>query len=345
MEIKQLKLEKEMYQEARNQGKTFGQLLETLDPSEEYGDGPLSKLSAVERQLAAHDIRVKGPHADVLQKFFATTSSTVLFPDYVAAQVHAGLMAASILPSLVATTTNIDSHTYKKIKMAESEADRQMHIMGEGAIIPTTSLATTDVAISLVKFGRMLEASYEALRLQRINVVSVFLQRLGAQIGLDESDWAIATIINGDGNSNALVDIDSEVSGTLDYDELVRLWIAFANGYKLTTIVVGNTLLRTILNMTEFKDPEAGFSFQRTGELVSPLGARLVQWSSAAVLPADYVLGVDSRFGLEQITEQEVTTEVDRLISHQLERTAVTKWTGFAKLHDAAFQAIDVTHA
>ena len=345
MEIKQLKLEKEMYQEARNKAETFGQLLETLDPSEEYGDGPLSKLSAVERQLAAHDIRVKGPQADVLQKFFATTSSTVLFPDYVAAQVHAGLMAASILPSLVATTTNIDSHTYKTLKMAESEADRQMHIMGEGAIIPTTSLATTDVAISLVKFGRMLEASYEALRLQRINVVSVFLQRLGAQIGLDESDWAVETIINGDGNSNALEDIDSEVSGTLDYDELVRLWIAFANGYKLTTIVVGNTLLRTILNMTEFKDPEAGFSFQRTGELVSPLGARLVQWSSAAVLPADYVLGVDSRFGLEQITEQEVTTEVDRLIDRQLERTAVTKWTGFAKLHDAAFQAIDVTHA
>jgi len=344
MEIKQLKLEKEMYQEARNKAETFGQLLETLDPSEEYGDGPLSKLSAVERQLAAHDIRVKGPHADVLQKFFATTSSAVLFPDYVAAQVHAGLMAASILPSLVATTTNIDSHTYKKLKMAESEADRQMHTMGEGAIIPTTSLATTDVAISLVKFGRMLEASYEALRLQRINVVSVFLQRLGAQIGLDESDWAVETIINGDGNSNALEDIDSEVSGTLDYDELVRLWIAFANGYKLTTIVVGNTLLRTILNMTEFKDPEAGFSFQRTGELVSPLGARLVQWSSEAVLPADYVLGVDSRFGLEQITEQEVTTEVDRLIDRQLERTAVTKWTGFAKLHDAAFQAIDVTH-
>ena len=43
MQIKQLKLEKEMYQEARNKGATFGQFLETLDPSEEYGDGPLSK--------------------------------------------------------------------------------------------------------------------------------------------------------------------------------------------------------------------------------------------------------------------------------------------------------------
>jgi hypothetical protein len=341
--IKELKLEKEMFEEARLKGKTFSDLLEELDPSEEYS-GELAKLSPFERRLAYHGVKVAPPNADILQKFFASTASSVLFPEYVASQVQAGMLATSILPELVATTTNIDSHTYKKLKLAESLAERQLQEVAEGAELPTTTLQTAEHAVELRKFGRLLKASYEALRLQRINVVSVFLQRIGAQLAIDESDWALSVILNGDGNANPLLDTDSEVSGTLDYDELIRLYLEFADGYKLTTIVVGDSLIRTILNMNEFKDPEAGFGFQKTGEFVSPVGAKLVRWTSASVLPSDLVLGLDKRFALEQITEHGVITEVDRLIDRQLEQTSVSKWTGFAKLHDAAFQAIDVTH-
>ena len=75
----------------------------------------------------------------------------------------------------------------------------------------------------------------------------------------------------------------SEASGTLDYDEMIRLWLAFGNGYQCRKIVVGDTLLQTILGKDEFKDPGAGFSFQRTGELVSPVGAKLLRWASSAV--------------------------------------------------------------
>ncbi len=95
------------------------------------------------------------------------------------------------------------------------------------------------------------------------------------------------------------------MSGTLDYDEMVRLWLAFPGGYRCRRIIVGDTLLRTVLNMDEFQNPAAGFSFQASGDLVSPVGAKLLRWGSTAVLPADYVLGVDERFALEQVTEHE----------------------------------------
>ena len=86
--IKDLTLEKGMYHETDENQRVvpFVKLLERLDPSENY-EGPLAKLSAFERQLARFGIRVKGPNADVLEKFFATTTSAVLFPAYVSERV------------------------------------------------------------------------------------------------------------------------------------------------------------------------------------------------------------------------------------------------------------------
>jgi hypothetical protein len=124
---------------------------------------------------------------------------------------------------------------------------------------------------------------------------------------------------------------------------MVRLWLAFPGGYRCRKIVAGDSLLRTILNLDEFQNPMAGFNFQASGELVSPVGAKLLRWGSTAVLPTDYVLGIDERFALEQVTEHGVITEVDRLIDRQVESTTVSKWTGFVKLDENASQAIDVT--
>lgn len=340
---KKLDLEKEMYQEARLKGVGFDSILEQLDPSHDY-DGALREAGAFARQLMAHGIKIHGPYADPIGKFFASTSSAVLFPHYVETQVRAGMLAESLLPEIIATETFVDAHTYEGAWLSDTEPARQLHRIAEGARIPTVKLTVSDHTVRLRKFGRMLHASYEALRLQRANVVSVWLQRIGAQIAIDESDDALATLLAGDGNSNPIVATASEASGALDYDEMVRLWLAFPGGYRCRRIIVGDTLLRTILNMAEFQNPAAGFSFQASGELVSPVGAKLLRWGSTAVLPTDYVLGVDERFALEQVTEHGIVTEVDRLIDRQIESTAVTKWVGFVKLDTSASQALDVTH-
>jgi hypothetical protein len=342
--VKKLDLEKGMYQEARLRGLRLPDLLEEMDPSEEYG-GNLQKAGAFARQLLAHDIKVFGPEADVIAKFFASTSSAVLFPHYVESQVHAGMIAESLLPEIVATETLIPSHTYDAAWLVDSEDTRSLHEVGEGAQLPTTELRTSDHTVKLRKFGRMLKASYESLRLQRANVVSVWLQRIGAQLAIDESDAALMALIEGDGNDNALTATASEVSGTLDYDELVRLWLTFPAGYRCRKLIVGDTLLRTVLNLTEFQNPMAGFQFQATGELVSPVGAKLLRWGSQAVLPQDYVIGIDERYALEQVTEFGVLTEVDRLIDRQIEATTVSKWSGFVKLDTNATRALDITHA
>ena len=347
-----LKLEKEMYNEARSKGQSFADLLEELDPSPIDSDGRIAGLSAYQRQLKEHGIKTSGANATILEKFFATTASAILFPHYVETQILQGMQAASILPKIVATETRINSHTYDAVRMTETEADRQLRSVAEGAALPTTTIATAEESIKLKKFGRLIMATYEALRLQKLNVVSVFLQRIGAQIGVDESNEALRVIIAGDGNSGTeLTDTDADVSGTLDYDEMIKLWLAFGSGYECNVIVAHDTYIQTILNMDEFKDPMAGFKFQSTGDLVNPLGARLVRWSDTTGFDddgedvSDWVIGIDKRYCLEQVTEYGLITEVDRFIDKQFERTAVSKWTGFKKLDPDAAQAIDVVTA
>ena len=349
-----MKLEREMYNEARRRGISFRDLLEEIEPTQERdAKGNITGLDAYQRQLKEHGIKTAGPNSSLLEKFFATTASAVLFPHYVETQVLQGMQDTSILPSILATTTRINTHTYDAVRMTDAAADRQLREVGEGTMLPTTTLSTSDESIRLRKYGRLLAATYEALRLQKLNVIGVFLQRLGAQIGVDESNEALRVIIAGDGNTGtSLTDSDSDVSGTLDYDEMVKLWLAFGSGYECNTIIAYDTYIQKVLNMDEFKDPMAGFKFQATGQLVNPLGARLVRWADTDGFKdgsgndvSDWVIGIDRRYCLEQIVEQDVTIEVDRLINRQFERTAITKWSGFKKLDPAASRAIDVVHS
>lgn len=107
-----LRLEKGMY---RQEGMTFTQVLESLDPSENYRGTALEGTDAFQRQLKRFGIRAKGAGSSSVEKFFRTTDSAVLFPEYIARTVRQGMEENNILPNIVATTTIIDSMDYRSI--------------------------------------------------------------------------------------------------------------------------------------------------------------------------------------------------------------------------------------
>ena len=84
-----VKLEKGMYRES---GKTFTQVLESLDPSENYKGTALEGTDAFQRQLKRFDIHAKGAYSDPVEKFFRTMDSSVLFPEYIARAVKQGMV-------------------------------------------------------------------------------------------------------------------------------------------------------------------------------------------------------------------------------------------------------------
>ena len=78
-------------------GKSMTQVLEQLDPTENYNGTPLSGLDAFQRQLKRFDIKVSGANSDAVEKFFQSSSSSALFPEYVSRAVRQGMEAADVL--------------------------------------------------------------------------------------------------------------------------------------------------------------------------------------------------------------------------------------------------------
>ena len=179
MSYDNLKLEKGMYRQA---GKSFTQVLESLDPSENYRGTALENTDAFQRQLKRFGIRAKGAGSSPVEKFFSTMDSAVLFPEYIARTVRQGMEEGDILPGIVSTTTVIDSMDYRSIYSVPTDDDKELKEVEEGAEIPTTEVKTKEHLVSLKKRGRMLVASYEAIRFQKLDLFGVMLRQIGSYI-------------------------------------------------------------------------------------------------------------------------------------------------------------------
>ncbi len=334
-------LEKGMYGRS---GQSFAKTLEELDPSEHYRGTPLEGLDAFQRQLKRFDIKVKGAGSDMVEKFFHTAESSVLFPEFVSRVVRQGLEEGSILPDLVATVTHFDGMDYRSITSVPTEEDKKLRRVEEGAAIPETVIRTQENLVRLHKRGRMLVASYEAIRFQRLDLFSVTLRQIGAYMGRMHLADAVGVLANGDGNGNAAAVYKvgtspiSGTAGTLSYGAMVDFWSQF-DPYTMNTLLVGSDMLLAMLKMQEFQNPLTGLNFQGTGTLTTPLGAKLLR---SSVVPAGTLIGLDKRYALEQISSSDILVEYDKLIDRQLERAAITSISGFAKLSKDASKVLKV---
>ena len=336
-----LKLEKGMYRQA---GKSFTQVLESMDPSENYRGTALEGTDAFQRQLKRFGIRAKGAGSSPVEKFFATMDSAVLFPEYIARTVRQGMEESDILPSIVSTTTVIDSMDYRSIYSVPTDDDKALQDVAEGSEIPTTEVKTKEHLVSLTKRGRMLVASYEAIRFQKLDLFSVMLRQIGAYIQKQQLADAVEVLISGDGNDNAAVQYTvgstpiSGTKGTLGYDQLVEFWGQF-DPYTMNTILCSTATMTGLLKIPELQNPMTGLNFQGTGKLSTPLGAQLHRTS---VVADGVIIGLDNRYALEQVRAGDVMVEYDKLIDRQLERAAITTICGFGKICTDAAAVLNV---
>lgn len=321
-----IKLEKGLY----TTGKSFTDALESIDPSENYAGTSLEGLDAFQRQLKRFDIKVSGENSDSIEKFFRTTDSAALFPEYVSRAVKQGIEGYDILNSIVATTTTIDGLDYRTIAADTKEEDKNLLTVNEGTHIPETTISTKENLVKLYKRGRMLSCSYEAVKFQRLDLFTITLRQIGAAIARSQMNDAINVLINGDGNNNPCKTVETAGSG-LSYNDLLSLWLSLYP-YQMTTLVASPYLIHDILQLDEFKDSNTS-DYKKTGKFATPFGAELVCHQAMA---DNALLGFDKNYSLEKIQAGPVITEFDKLIDRQIERAAITSTVGFAKIFNEA---------
>ena len=334
MNYRNITIEKGMY---HTPGKNFTQVLEELDPSANYIGTELEGMDAFQRQLKRFGIKVSGEGSDRIEKFFSTSSSGALFPEYLSRAVRQGMDMNSALSDIVATTTKTDSLDYRSITSAMTGDDLELKETNEGSALPETEIKVSDSLVKLKKRGRMLSASYEALRFQKLDLFTAALRQIGNYIAVSQMKDAVDVLINGDGNDNPIV--MTELEGDLAYSDLVKLWTDLTP-FTLNTILAGSDAVQKIMNMPEFRDAQAGLNFHGDGKMITPLGAKLIHVPS---MEKGMIIGLDSTAALEKVQAGDIITEYDRLIDRQLERASISAIAGFSKIYTGASRGIKFT--
>ena len=325
-----IKLEKGMYNIS---GKSFTSVLEDLDPSENYKGTSLEGLDAYQRQLKRFNIKVSGRGCDKVEKFFSTPDSAILFPEFLSRAIKQGLTACDVIPEITAVNTIIDGIDYRAIKSETATATQ--NDATEGNALREVSVRTDSSLVSLKKYGRLFSSSYEALRFQNLDVVAVIFKKIGMDIANEQMLDAVSALVSS--GSSAATEVEPETPGTLTYTDLLTLWKNF-NPYRPNVMMASSTTIKEILSLPAMQDAEAGLAFHGTGNLVTPLGAKLVMVKG---LEDGKIITIDSNFALQMIQSGDVIVEYDKVIDKQLERATISVTAGFSRIFRDAVKVLN----
>jgi hypothetical protein len=322
---KRLEVTRDLYMEAQGRGMTLSELLE----QPEYDPSPAgSPLDAFERQLATKGLRTNGRNAVTVEMFYR--GAPALLPEFVMREIRRGMGMRPELGRLLASSAAVATSRYSPFKVNHSSSDTDLSLrpVGEAAAVPAVNVTEQNNTIVIPDYGLTLKVTYKALRYRSMAQFRVLLWYIGYRLQSDKVALVVDTIISGDGNSNAASVINTDVTGTIDYDDLVKFWNEFYP-YQPNVLICHKDKIRSILTLAEFKDPLIGFSFQANGEITSPLGATLIRCDE---VPADYVIGLDNRFAIEEVVSQPLMIEYDKVIEQKIEEAVISESLAYAKI-------------
>jgi hypothetical protein len=285
-----------------------------------------------------------------------TVPSSAMNPYVQAARVRMKQIQPAIpLSSLVAMTTSIDAATYQAFYLTDDTDAARMKRVAEGAEVPRSILKGSEHVIRLKKYGRALEMSYEQLRRQQIDMVSLHIARMAIQAESDKVDSALAVLIAGDGNPNTAATVHAQTAlhpgsaaGTPTLDAWLAFKLKFTNPYMMSTILAqeGPILRLLLLNVGNANVPLVQIQGQLNFGSLTPINPELgreVGYGVTAGAPALKVVGFDSRLALEHIMEIGANiAEVERFVSRQTQALVMTETEGFAIFDQFATKVYDI---
>lgn len=317
--LENVKLEKGMYNLS---GKSFSDYLEENDPAENYVGTPYEGLDAFERQLKRFDIKIGGCCCDRVEKFFTTTESAVLFPEFVRRSIKKGFEDC-YLDDMVAAKTLCESNHYSGCVMTETSYDKAT----EGEVMTASVIKENSTVIALKKYGRLVNSSYEAVRQQRLDLFAVMLRGVGKKL----ANTLVADAITALKTNTTSV---SSKTAELDYSDITSLYGAMGE-YNMNTIIVSPANAAKILAMQQLMES----SSKEQGKIYLPFGAKMITSSKMD----DYtIIGFDKDFTLEFVASTDIVLETDKLIDRQLDQIGISICAGFKKIFSDAVKVLSI---
>ncbi len=289
-----------------------------------------------------HDLGIN-PAIDSISNIFTTADTggaRWLIPELFRDAMRLGLEKAPIWRNITAAEETISQ---KQITMPQIQrSDSAPRFVDEAETIPLGDLEFNEKTVRIRKIGRGIKIPYEVTQYVSLDVVSIFLQDFGKELGLALDVEAIDTLINGeqlDGSEAApSVGTTTGVPSTKAYADYLRLWIRMSRlGKMADTIIGGEAAALTTLDLPEFKTntfggvAPAGVPTSTALRLQTPVPANSRYYIHGNV-PADEEIILDSSSSLIKFNAQPLMLESERIVSNQTEAFYASLTTGFAKL-------------
>ena len=266
-----------------------------------------------------------------------------LVPEIFRDAIRKGIRTAPFYPKLI-----VDSETVAQpqVNMPYLElSDAEPGTVNEGEDPNKGSVSYGYKTVKIVKNMINVEITYEAIQYSTINLLSIFLQDVGTKFGMKLNNSLIDIAINGDqddGSENAaVVGIENTTTGLL-FKDLLYSWIRGSRlGRLYSSMIAGEVMANKILNLTEFKEKQAGTTQQNIS--VNELLPNQSQLYVSAQVPDNQVILVDPRAAFVQLTSSPLLVEGDQLVNKQIKETVVSITTGFANVFRDARHIIDAS--
>nr|BDD44109.1 hypothetical protein 2 [bacterium] len=331
-----------LYKEADERGLTLLDVLEERDPSERDNAGSIvSPLDAFERQLMLAGISSSEGKSVTVEQFFSSPAM-ILTPEWFRRQIKAGMDMKPGVDRLMAIENPVKGPSYKPLYIHSPKTKgKSLGAVAEGAAVPKVTITYRDKDVAIRDFGRGLDFTYRVIRWSSLAEFKVILWYVGFNIQNDKIGAVYNAVINGDGASAGADSVAADTPGytNLTYDDLVNLFVEF-EPFEMNAMIVNKNVETKILTMSEFKDPFAGFTFQKTGKIVTPMGAEIFRYDDAE---DDYIAAIDKRFAVKKGVEQDLLVEADKIIDKRIEECVVSESIAYSVLCDDARRYLDMS--
>ncbi len=257
---------------------------------------------------------------DIFNYSQSTMNNDILFPAYidtVLQEIRTANPQDIIYPSLIAGETTIPSDSYKGTYMDFGTDGNKKAMMwqgvAEGADIPFVQVKTGEKSLKVYKNAIGVKQTYEAMRRITIDIAQEHLNRLARRFGSQNLDEVIYTMINGDGNDNAIpsdLKFTTTTAGTWTANDLITASINFndvSEGLNADTYLCTKGAFSALLQLLTDNDkfngfaPGAAFTFPQ--EILNGARVFYVRNLPLATGSKDRILMLNKANGIRKMVE------------------------------------------
>lgn len=264
-----------------------------------------------------------------------------LIPEIYRDAIRLGLRKAPIYPNVIAAeqTVSQTSVTMPAINMSEAAPK----IVGTAETILVGDVSFGHKTVKIYKYGRGVKIPYEVKNYVALNVVGIFLQDFGVQLGMGIDSMMINTLMNGDqpnGSESAPV-IGIKTPNDLTFRDMIRIWVRMARlGKSPKVIIAGEEMSIDMLELL--------ISTRTVGEARMKLNVKSPMPQSADLyvhgqVANNQALIIDPASTIIKLNAQPLLVESEKIVSNQTEATYCSLTTGFSTMYRDSRVVMDQT--